>query len=172
VYFAYLGINPPVVTMSLMPGSVRDRTLALLSRGRYESSGAPQGIPGSSFLVALDPATLRPLATIDLVKLNPSIPPGSTSAFLLKPPPPPKPLHVAITGRHVQVTWRNPGDTTHFVLEIGTIAGRSNLGILHVGNVTQYAADNVPSGRYFARVRAVNDVGPSLTSNEVVIEVP
>jgi hypothetical protein len=32
--------------------------------------------------------------------------------------------------------------------------------------------DNVPTGKYYARMRAINDVGMSLTSNEIVVVVP
>ena len=57
-------------------------------------------------------------------------------------------------------------------MQVGTEPSRSNLATLHVGNVTQFTVENVPPGQYYVRVRAVNDVGLSQNSNEVILFVP
>ena len=58
------------------------------------------------------------------------------------------------------------------MVEVGTVPGRSDLGILDVGKTTAWGVDGVPAGTYYVRVRADNDVGPSPPSNEVVVTVP
>jgi hypothetical protein len=113
--------------------------------------------------------TLRPAVTVDLIRTS-GFAPGAGQTILLAPPPPPTALTAAVAGRHVDLQWRDPGDATHFVVEVGTLPGRSNLGMLHT-NAPRFAAEGVPSGRYYVRVRALNDVGMSLTSNEVLVSV-
>ena len=159
-------------SMDVMASTVRNRTFVFMSQQRYTGETCPTTpTPNKVFLVSLNAVNLQPLAKVDLGKLL-NAGPGDRYAILLSPPPPPSPLAHTINGRQVELTWRDPGDSTHFVVEVGTVPGRSNLGIVHVGNATQWTVDNVPSGQYYARVRALNDVGMSLTSNEVVVVVP
>jgi hypothetical protein len=58
---------------------------------------------------------------------------------------------------------------TGYVIEAGSAPGRSDLASLRVGNVTRFTAPAPPPGVYYVRVRAVNDRGTSLASNEVVV---
>ena len=122
-------------------------------------------------LMAMDPRTLRPLARADLIGPDGALEHASYHAILLSPPPPPLALAHTVSGRSVELTWRDPGDATHFLIQVGSEPGRSNLGTFHVGAVTQFGSE-VPPGRYYVRARAVNDVGLSVPSNEVVVEVP
>ena len=46
------------------------------------------------------------------------------------------------------------------------------LAAASLGRVTSFAGPDVPPGRYFVRVRAVNANGTSAPSNDVVIDVP
>ena len=132
------------------------------------SSGGP--IRAAAFLMALNATTLEPLATVDL--LGPDVPfqSFSATAILLSPPPPPGLLPPGISGRRVELTWCDHGDATHFVVQVGSQPGRSNLATIHVGNATQFTSD-APPGRYYVRVQALNDVGLSLASNQVVVVV-
>ncbi len=55
-----------------------------------------------------------------------------------------------------------------YVILAGTASGLSNLATVRVGNVTSFQAA-VPPGVYYVRVVAVNDMGASEPSNEVVL---
>jgi hypothetical protein len=71
------------------------------------------------------------------------------------------------------LSWQPPaGDAedapTGYVIEAGTASGLTNLATVPVGNVTSFQA-RVPPGVYYVRVRAVNDLGASDPSNEVVL---
>lgn len=79
------------------------------------------------------------------------------------------------TGRSVQLTWTLPApspDVTGYVLDVGSRPGAPDLASVALGRVPTLAGPEVPPGRYFVRVRAVNAVGTSAPSNEVVIDVP
>jgi hypothetical protein len=56
--------------------------------------------------------------------------------------------------------------------EAGTVSGGSNLGVAATGNLDSSFSTGVPSGTYFARVRAANAFGHSAASNEVTVVVP
>lgn len=104
----------------------------------------------------------------------PSMPMGagcSTVGVILRRPDAPSNLSAAVTGRQVTLTWTDPGDTTDFELEAGFAPGRRDLGV-RVGRVTTFAVDEVPSGTYYARARAINEIGASAPSNEVRVVVP
>ena len=58
---------------------------------------------------------------------------------------------------------------TGYLIEAGSAPGRSDLASLRVGNVTRFTAPAPPPGVYYVRVRALNDRGTSLPSNEVVV---
>jgi len=57
---------------------------------------------------------------------------------------------------------------TGYVIEAGSAPGRSDLASLRVGNVTRFTT-TAPPGVYYVRVRAFNERGNSLPSNEVVV---
>jgi hypothetical protein len=57
---------------------------------------------------------------------------------------------------------------TGYVIEAGSAPGRADLASLNVGNVTRFSTP-APPGVYYVRVRAINDRGVSLPSNEVVV---
>lgn len=56
-----------------------------------------------------------------------------------------------------------------YVIQAGTASGLANLATVPVGNVTTFQT-TVPPGVYFVRVVAVNDMGVSEPSNEVVLK--
>jgi hypothetical protein len=156
----------------LMPSTARERTFAVLARSAIAPSTLGQWTPGQGVLVALEADRLKPAANADLHVTGESFDTSIIDAILLTPPPPPTPLEFTIAGQQVDLQWRDPGDATHFMVEVGTGSGRSDLGILQVGKTTTWGVDGVPAGTYYVRVRAGNDVGPSLPSNEVVVTVP
>jgi hypothetical protein len=71
----------------------------------------------------------------------------------------------------VNLRWTAPSGPapTGYVIEAGTAPGRSDLGVLQVGNVTSFTAPAPPPGAYYVRVRAINGRGAGQPSNEVVV---
>lgn len=96
-------------------------------------------------------------------------------AFGPAPPANPGVLTVNVSIARVVLTWSPPtaGDPpTSYVLEVGSASGLSDLVNTETGSATPFfAADNVPAGTYFVRVRAKNSSGTSGASNEVQVIV-
>lgn len=70
-------------------------------------------------------------------------------------------------GTQAVLSWTQPvtnapveDQPTAYVLEAGTAPGLSDIGRVNVGNASTFRA-SVPPGRYYVRVRAVNDFGES-----------
>ena len=94
---------------------------------------------------------------------------GNTQA-----PGAPSALTRNVSGNTVTLSWTAPstgGPVATYVIDAGTGPGLSNIAQAAVGNATTLSA-TVPSGRYFVRVRAVNNIGSSPASNEVIVDVP
>lgn len=91
-------------------------------------------------------------------------------------PPPPGALTRVVTGSSVALTWgvsARPAAVTRYVLEVGSAPGLNDIfSGLDVGLQTSFAANGVPPGTYYVRVRAGNYSGLSAASNEVVVVVP
>ena len=92
------------------------------------------------------------------------------AGVLLSPPRAPSDLIANVSGRHVTLTWTDPGDTSEFELEAGVAPGRRDLAV-RVGRSTTFAAPDVPPGTYYVRVRAINEIGTSPPSNELAVVV-
>lgn len=58
------------------------------------------------------------------------------------------------------------------MIEGGSAAGLTDLGVLPTGVLDTNIAGAVPPGTYFLRVRAANRFGSSAASNEVRVVVP
>ncbi len=96
--------------------------------------------------------------TADLVLVAPGAPGAPTS------------LTSSGTGT-VNLRWTAPSGppATGYVIEAGTAPGRSDLGVLQIGNVTSFTAPAPPPGAYYVRVRAINGRGAGQPSNEVIV---
>jgi hypothetical protein len=121
---------------------------------------------------ALD-ATGARRATADILsRLGPG---GNASCnargFVFRSPFAPTALASVVNGGTVSLTWKDPGDTTHFELEFGFAPGQ-RAGAIAVGATTSIAIPGVPPGVYYVRVKAHNEVGPSPASSDVRIVVP
>jgi hypothetical protein len=104
-----------------------------------------------------------------------SLPTGDVSFVVGPPDVPGAPIDAtAVTeGRRLTVQWRPPATGAPLVyrFEAGTVRGGSDVGALVVpGTSTTFALD-VPVGRYFARVVAVNAAGRSAASRELEIDL-
>jgi hypothetical protein len=84
-------------------------------------------------------------------------------------------LSGSLLGHIATLAWAPPaaedgeGDPSGYVIEAGSAAGLSNLAVVPVGDVTSFQAVSVPPGVYYVRVRAVNEMGSSDPSNEIVL---
>ena len=92
-------------------------------------------------------------------------------------PVPLSPAHLAATraGRTVTLAWDWPAASplaTAHELAVGSAAGLDDLLVMALGPSPSFVAGEVPAGRYYVRVRAVNHAGVSGPSNEIVIDVP
>jgi predicted phage tail protein len=75
-------------------------------------------------------------------------------------------------GSRVILTWSPPAggeSPLGYIIEAGSDPGETDIAVIRVGNVTQFATD-APPGTYFVRIRAVNAKGPGLPSHEIVIQ--
>ena len=86
----------------------------------------------------------------------------------------PRSMTSSVSGSRVTLAWQPPnsgGTPTHYLLYIGTSSGVSNtVNAYNVGNNLTVSGD-LPRGRYYARVRAVNAAGMSLSSNEATFRI-
>ncbi len=93
--------------------------------------------------------------------------------MLVAPGAPRAPTNLASpgSGSTVNLQWTAPSGAaaTGYLIEAGSAPGRSDLGVLQVGNVTQVSAPAPPPGNYHVRVRAINARGSGQPSNEVVV---
>ncbi len=106
-----------------------------------------------------------------LAELGPGGNGCSAVGFLFRSPFAPTALTSSVIGRTVQLSWKDPGDTTEFELEFG-FAPSQRAGAIAVGTGTSIAIPGVPPGVYYVRVKAMNEVGPSPLSSEVRVVVP
>lgn len=73
----------------------------------------------------------------------------------------------------VTIRWTAPttgGAPSGYVLEAGSVAGASNLGVFQLANATTLSSP-APAGAYFVRIRAVNACGSSPPSAELSFTV-
>jgi predicted phage tail protein len=90
------------------------------------------------------------------------------------PPQAPENLEATVSGHAVTITWLAPsigGAPTTYVLEAGSGPGLADLASVPIGG-TALAANGVPPGTYFVRVRAMNPAGTGSASEELVVTVP
>lgn len=73
------------------------------------------------------------------------------------------------------LAWRPPvtgSEVDDYVLEAGFSPGAAAIVVPLSGNLPGIGFSGVPSGTYFVRVRARNELGTSPASNEIVLTVP
>lgn len=90
-------------------------------------------------------------------------------------PLPPESPRASVAGGVVTLTWQLPVDSpqaTGYWLDVGTAPGAANLGSFFVGAADTFTGGGAPPGRYYLRLRAVNDNGSSAPSAEFTVTVP
>ncbi len=96
-------------------------------------------------------------------------PPSAEVAFRVGGAPPgPPALGATWTGSTVTLRWTQVAGATSYRVEAGTAPGRSDVGVLDVGNTTSFSAA-VPAGTYYVRVRVLGPTGVSAASNELTV---
>lgn len=85
----------------------------------------------------------------------------------------PRQMTAAVSNGTVTLGWQPGGGpfARSYVLEAGTTAGASDVGVFAVGAVTRVTGVLAP-GTYFVRVRGVGDTGPGPAGSEVIVTVP
>lgn len=168
---ARVAFSPPQVSTSdsfdTLPGRWMTGAYVVRSSYRYGNTTC-----NDISIDALDATGARRATADILTRLGP----GGNSAcyargFLFRSPFAPAALASSVAGNVVSLTWKDPGDTTHFELEFGFAPGQ-RAGAIAVGTGTSIAIPGVPPGVYYVRVKAMNEVGPSPLSNEVRVVVP
>ena len=93
-------------------------------------------------------------------------------AFASTPMPPQLAAADISPTRTVTLSWTRPTElVTGVVVEAGTDPGLANIASFSTTG-DSLVVHSVPPGRYFVRVRARNDIGLGVASNEIVVDVP
>ena len=88
------------------------------------------------------------------------------------PPPAPGGFATTVSQSTVTLNWlAPPGPVTGYVLEAGSAPGLSNLAVVPLAPATSATFQGIPPGTYFVRIRAVNVLGRSVASDEIVVVV-
>ncbi len=152
----------------------------LISAGRTGSNDVFEFTCNAVAVDALHPTGARRASADILARLGPG---GSAvggrfsgltcraPAVIVRSPFAPTNVTSAVTGHTVQLTWKDPGDTSEFELEFGFAPGQ-RAGAVRLGRATSIAIPGVPPGVYYVRVKAINEVGPSPASADVRVVVP
>ena len=166
------------------PGSGLTLSIASISAVLLPPSGIVVTATASTastrtFRVTLTPATGQVgTTTLTLTAGDGSATSRAPVAFsvtaVASAPNPPTAVTATATGLSVTISWR-PALTgsapTSFSIELGTSPGTTTLPIRSVPWPTMSLTLSLPAGRYYARVRAVNGIGPSSPSPESSVEV-
>ena len=122
-----------------------------------------------SQLIAFDASTGFVRQTVDTTATL-----GSNACFgdliRLTEPAAPRDGRVDVTGHRATLTWRAAPGAMRYEVEAGTAPGRTDV-VLAV-NETRLVVDDLPTGVYYVRLRALNSRGKSGPTPEVRVVVP
>ena len=155
-----------VIEAGSMPGLA---DLASHSTGSPATSFSVTGVPDGLYYLRIRAANASGLSAPSnefplRVGTPPALPPGIPGG-----------LTASVDGAVVTLTWKAPATgsaPTTYRIEVGYAPGLTNFATISTGNTaTAYTAGGVYRGTYYVRVRAANDAGVSMPSNEAVVIV-
>jgi hypothetical protein len=157
-----------VIQASDRPGG--PPTLANMATGNVSTAFFANGVPPGTYYVRVLAATsygVGPASTDVALTVLPD--PAACTAS----PSPPTRLVPGIAGSVVMLGWTiSDGDVTTYVVEVGSVAGGTDLGSYETGSRWGNATfSGVPPGTYYVRVLARNACGTSGGSNETIVRV-
>ena len=82
----------------------------------------------------------------------------------------PSPFNISVSGRFVVLTWAGVAGASDYLIEVGSLAGASDLLVAPLGNITSVSTYADPR-LYYARIKARNGCGVSAPSNEVAVRI-
>ena len=103
----------------------------------------------------------------------PGTPSRGLAVFQSPRPGPPQGMTASVVGSTITLGWSpgTPPVATSFLVEAGTSAGASDVGVFSVGASTR-ATGGLPPGTYFTRVRGVSEGVAGAPSSEVIVTTP
>ena len=142
----------------------QSRTLVVVSR---ESSRFPTLTCGPVWVYGFTAGATSPL-------ISESRDGRCLGAAIASPPTPPQFQVPTVASNHtVTLSWAPPNEmTTGFVVEAGSAPGLADLASIEALSGNSISVPNVPTGSYYVRVRARNDLGVGAASNEHRVDVP
>ena len=144
------------------PGRSDLATLILTQLGPVEFNGVPPGVYHLRMRARNSCGTSAPSSEFVL----------NVGGVPQSPLPPFGLTGTALNGT-VTLEWLAPSSSTvtGYILEAGTTQGAADIATIPVSGTT-FGTAGVPPGMYYVRVRAVNAVGVSASSNELILVVP
>jgi hypothetical protein len=96
--------------------------------------------------------------------------PGSR-LVMIAPPDAPTEVRAEVVDGGIQLAWNPPPDVGDYEVAAGLAPGVYNIGTVRTGGTAFLRVTNVPTGTYYVRVRASNELG-STYSAELRVDVP
>jgi len=96
--------------------------------------------------------------------------PGSR-LVMIAPPDAPTNLRAEVVDGGIQLAWNPPPDVGDYEIAAGSERGVYNMGTVRTGGAAYLRVSGVPTGTYYVRVRAINELG-SAYSAELRVDVP
>lgn len=161
------------VSYVLSAGSAPGRSdIAMFDLGSSATTFAAMAPPGTYFLRVAGRSVcgVGAMSNAATASISPS---GGGGGGVV--PVPPSGLVASVSGRVISLAWNPPttGATpTSYVIDVGTISGSSNLGLIETGSLATSISGAVPPGRYFIRLRTRANTLLSAPSADVVVVVP
>lgn len=146
------------------PGIAVDRATG---RRLAWAAGGGTGTFGGQFLAVPGVGLLRHDFTIS----SASDEAGYSFYPLIVTPPAVTDVRAAVNGGVVRLDWSAATGATRYVVEAGSTVGATNLARVDTGSPATTFSATVPDGRYFVRVRGVNEAGSGPASSDVVVVV-
>ncbi|MEZ5283931.1 MAG: fibronectin type III domain-containing protein [Vicinamibacterales bacterium] len=161
---APIGLSDTVGPMALFVDSTSDRLLTA-----SQSVLTEFGFPAQCSPLTVVTHDLGSLARLGIATADAGA--CFVTGFAAPPAAPQMPA-VNIDQQTVTVQWQPPAETvTGYVVEAGTAPGLANIASFPMPG-TSLVVPNVPSGRYFVRIRARNHIGWGVATDDIVVDVP